>query len=113
MSATELLTIAAAATSTTAIQKPANSIILAVSVRVTTAVTCTSVFEVGDSTSANRFNTASVSKAATTTDKGTKAGAYYNATAEGIIITPDTTPSDNTGRVRVTIHYIEITAPTS
>jgi hypothetical protein len=112
-SLTELLTIAAAATSTTTIQKPANSIILGVSVRVTTAVTCTSTFTVGDSGSATRFSTAAVSKAINSTDKGTAAGAYYNATAEGIVITPDTTPSDATGRVRVTIHYIEVTPPTS
>lgn len=111
---TELLTIAAGVTSTTTIQKPADSIILGVSVRVTAAVTCTAGFTVGDSTNATRFNTAVlVSKAVNTTDKGTKAGAYYNATAEGIIITPDTVPSDATGRVRVTIHYLEVTAPTS
>lgn len=112
-SLTELLTIAAAATSTTTIQKPAHAIILGVSVRVTTAVTCTSTFTVGDSGDAARFSTAAVSKAAASTDKGTKAGAYYNATAEGIVITPDTVPSDNTGRVRVTIHYLEVTPPTS
>jgi len=112
-SLTELLTIAAAATSTTTIQKPANSIILGVSVRVTTAVTCTSTFTVGDSGSATRFSTAAVSKAVNSTDKGTAAGAYYNATAEGIVITPDTTPSDATGRVRVTIYYLEVTPPTS
>lgn len=111
---TELLTIAAGVTSTTTIQKPADSIILSVSVRVTVAVTCTVGFTVGDSTNAARFNTAVlVSKAVNSTDKGTKAGAYYNATAEGIIITPDTTPSDATGRVRVTIHYIDVTPPTS
>ena len=112
-SLTELLTIAAAATSTTTIQKPAGAIILGVSVRVTTAVTCTSTFTVGDSGSAARFSTAAVSKALNSTDAGTKAGAYYNATAEGIVITPDTTPSDATGRVRVTIHYLLVTPPTS
>lgn len=112
-SLTELLTIAAAVTSTTTIQKPANSIILGVSVRNTVAVTCTSTYTVGDSTSATRFSTVAVSKAVNTTNDGTKAGAYYNATAEGIIITPDTTPSDATGRVRVTIHYLAMTAPTS
>lgn len=110
---TELLTIAAAATSTTAIQKPANSIVLGVSVRNTVAVTCTSTYTVGDSTSAARFSTVAVSKVVNTTDPGTKAGAYYNATAEGIIITPDSTPSDATGRVRVTIYYILVTPPTS
>jgi hypothetical protein len=112
-SLTELTTIAASATSTTTIQKPANSIILGVSVRVTTAVTCTSTFTVGDSGSATRFSTAAVSKTLNSTDPGTKAGAFYNATAEGIVITPDTVPSDATGRVRVTIHYLEMTPPTS
>ena len=110
---TEELTIANTATSTTTIQKPANSIVLAVSVRVTTAVTCTTNFTVGDSGSAARFSTIAVPKGAGNTNPGTKAGAYYNATAEGIIITPDTTPTDSTGRVRVTIHYIEANAPSS
>ena len=112
-SLTELTTIAAAATTDTAIQMPAGAIILGVSVRVTTAVTCTSTFTVGDSGSAARFSTAAVSKAVSTTDRGTKAGAYYNASALAVRITPDTTPSDNTGRVRVTIHYITVTPPTS
>lgn len=110
---TELTTIAASATTDTTIQMPANSLVLAVSVRVTTAVTCTSTFTVGDASVADRFNTAAVSKAVNSTDKGTKAGAYYNATAASVRITPDTVPSDATGRVRVTIHYIEITPPTS
>jgi hypothetical protein len=110
---TELLTIAAAATSTTTITKPANSIILAVPVRVTVALPVTTNFTVGDSGSATRFSTAAVAKAINSTDPGTKAGAYYNATAEGIVITPDSTPSDTTGRVRVTIYYLEVTPPTS
>lgn len=110
---TELLTVAASATSTTTIQKPANSIVVGVSVRVTTAIPTAATFTVGDSGSAARFSTAAVSVAANSTDPGTKAGAYYNATAEGIIITPDLTPGANTGRVRVTIHYIEVTPATS
>lgn len=112
-SLTELLTIAAAATSTTTIQIPAGAIVVSVNVRVTTAVTCTSTFTVGDGTTADKFNTAAVSKAVNSTDKGTKAGAVYYAAATSIIITPDTVPSDATGRVRVTIAYIEATAPTS
>ena len=110
---TELTTIAASATTDTAIQMPAGALILSVSVRVTAAVTCTSTFTVGDAGSATRFSTAAVSKALNSTDPGTKAGVYYNASAAAIRITPDTTPSDNTGRVRVTITYIDITAPTS
>lgn len=109
----EVTTIAASAFTDTTIQIPANALVLGVSVRVTAAVTCTSTFTVGDSGSAARFSTAAVSKALASTDQGTKAGCYYNATATSVRITPDTTPSDNTGRVRVTIHYIAITPPTS
>jgi hypothetical protein len=111
---TELTTIAASATTDTAIQIPAGAIVLAVSVRVTATITCTANFTVGDSGSAARYNTGSnVAKTAGTTDVGTKAGAYYCASATSIRITPDTTPSDNTGRVRVTIHYILVTPPTA
>ena len=51
--------------------------------------------------------------AAGTTNVGTKAGAYYNASALAVRLTPDVQPADNSGRVRVTIHYIDVTAPTS
>lgn len=113
-SLTELVTIAAAATSTSTIQMPANAIILAVSARVTVAIPTAATFTVGDAGSAARFNTgASMLVAAGTTNVGTKAGAYYNATAAGILITPNLTPGTAVGRVRVTIHYIEVTAPTS
>jgi hypothetical protein len=113
LSLTELTTIAAAATTDTTIQMPANAIILAVSVRVTTAIPTATNFTVGDSGSATRFSTAAVSSALNSTDPGTKAGAYYNASATSVRITPDATPGANTGRVRVTIHYILVTPPTS
>ncbi len=113
-SLTELTTIAAAATTTTTIQMPAGAIVLAVSVYVVTAIPTATTFTVGDSGSAARFNTGSnVAVAAGTANKGTKAGAYYNASAAGILITPSTSPGAATGQVRVTIHYIEVTAPTS
>lgn len=113
-SLTELTTIAAAATTTTTIQMPAGAIVLAVSVYVVTAIPTATTFTVGDAGSAARFNTGSnVAVAAGTANKGTKAGAYYNASAAGILITPSTSPGAATGTVRVTIHYIEVTAPTS
>ena len=108
---TELTTIAAAANTDTTIQMPAGAIILAVSVRVTTAITCTSTFTVGDSGSATRFGSG-LSKAVNTTNAGTVAP-YLNASALSVRITPDTVPSDNTGRVRTTIYYILSTPPTS
>lgn len=110
---TELTTIAAAATTDTAIQMPAGAIVLAVSVRVTVLIPTAATFTVGDSGSAARFSTAAVLVAAGTTNKGTKAGAYYNAGALAVRITPDVQPANNSGRVRTTIHYLSIVAPTS
>lgn len=110
---TELTTIAAAATTDTTIQMPANSIVLSVSVRVTTVIPTAATFTVGDSGSAARFSTAAVSTAANSTDSGTKAGAYYNSGALSVRITPDLTPANNSGRVRTTIVYLQVTAPTS
>jgi hypothetical protein len=111
---TELTTIAAAATTDTTIQLPAGAIILSVSVRVTTVIPTATTFDVGDSGSATRFNTASVAVAANSTDVGTKAGAYYNASATAVRLTMNgTPPAANTGRVRVTISYIDVTVPTS
>ena len=110
---TELTTIAASAYTDTTIEFPANSIAIAVSVRVTTAVTCTSTFTVGDSAVADRYSTAAVSKALNSTDPGTRSPMHFCATATKVRITPDTTPSDNTGRVRVVLHYIAVTPPTS
>lgn len=110
---TELTTIAAAATTDTTIQMPAASVVYGVSVRVTTVIPTAATFTVGDSGSAARFSTAAVSTAATSTDPGTKAGAYYNASALSIRITPNLTPADATGRVRVTIYYYTVTPPTS
>jgi hypothetical protein len=109
----EETTIAAAATTDTTIQIPANAILLAVQVRTTTVIPTAATYTVIGAGSATAFNTAAVSTAAMSTDPGTKAGAYYNATAQAIRITPNATPADNTGRVRVTIRYILSTPPTS
>lgn len=110
---TELTTIAAAATTDTTIQMPANSVVLSVAVLVTTTIPTCATFTVGDSGSAARFSTTTVSCAATSSNVGTKAGAYYNASALSIRITPNAQPADTTGRVRVVIYYYVVTAPTS
>ena len=113
LSLTEETTIAAAANTDTAIQLPAGAIILAVSARVTTIIPTATTFRVGDPGSANRFSTAAIAVAAGSTDKGTKAGAYYNASATAVRITPDGTPATATGKVIITVHYISVTPPTS
>jgi len=110
-SLSEVTTIAAAATSDTTIQMPAGAIVLGVSLRVTVVIPTAATFTVWDSGSAARFSTTAITVAAWSTDAGTKAWAYYNASALAIRITPNLTPGDATGRVRVTIYYIEITPP--
>jgi len=94
---------------------PAGAIVLAVSTRVTTVIPTATSFSVGDSGSATRFSTTgTINVAAGTTDAGTLAGAYYNASALSIRLTMNGgTPAANTGRVRVTIFYILSTPPTS
>jgi len=110
----ELVTVAAAASTVTTIQAPANSIILAVAVRVTVQPPGTTSVEVGDGTTAAKFNTgANVATTVGATDVGTKAGPLYVASAQAITLTPNATPSDNTGRIRVTIIYATVTPPTS
>jgi len=111
---TELLTIAAGATTDTATDLPAGAIILGVSVRVTTVIPTAATFTVTGGTSATAFNTgASVSTAANTTNAGTAAGAYYNAAAQKVRITPDLVPAANTGRVRLVVFYMLVTPPTA
>lgn len=111
---TELTTIAAAATSSSVIQIPAGAVVLGVPTYCTVTPTDTSTITVGVSGTAAKFNTGSnISSAATTADKGTKAGPSYFAAATSILFTPDMTPSDALGRIRTTIIYYTITAPTS
>ncbi len=113
-SVSELTTIAAAATTDTAIQIPAGAVVLGVSVRVTVVIPTAATFTVTSTTGGTGFNTGTnVSTAANTTDAGTKAGAFYQAAASTIRITPNATPGNNSGRVRVTIHYYKVTPATS
>lgn len=107
----EETTILAAATTDTAIKMPAGAIVLAVSARVTVVIPTATTFTVGDSGSAARFSTAAIDVAAGSTDKGTKAGAYYNAAELAVRITPNGTPATATGKVRINIHYIDIVPP--
>ena len=110
---TELTTIAAGAFTDTTIQIPANAVVLAVSVRVTVVIPTATTFTVTAATAATVYSTTAVSTAANTTDKGTFSGSSYSATAQSVRITPNLVPAANSGRVRVTIHYYEITPPTS
>jgi len=112
-SVTELLTIAAAATTDTVIDIPANAVIKAVTVRVTTVIPTAATFTVTGATTGTVWNTVAVPVAATTTDKGNLAAGTYNVAAQKVRITPNVNPANNTGRVRITIFYEDITPPTS
>lgn len=118
-SASELLTIAAAATTdTTANLLPANAIIEAVVVRVTTVIPTAATFSVGDATTAARFATG-VAVAATTTAVGlthcdqTGAAGPKQTAAAKIRITPNLTPGAATGVVRITVFYRSFVPPQS
>lgn len=108
---TELTTIAAAATTDTTIQAPANSLVLGVSVRVTVAIPTAATFDIGVAGATTRYGTG-VSTAATTTNTspGTTNPSIY-AAATSIRFTPNATPGANTGRVRTTIYYFDMDAP--
>lgn len=109
----ELTTIAAAAFTDTAIQIPANAVVYGVSVRVVTVIPTAATFDVGVAGATTRFATGR-SAAAGTTYPGTDDGAARGYTAAtSIRITPNLVPAAGTGQVRVTIHYYEITPPTS
>lgn len=110
---TEQTTIAAAATTTTAIQLPANAVILAVSVRVVTVIPTAATFTVTSATPAKTWNTVAVAVAAGTTDQGTAPGPSFQTTASVITITPNLTPGAATGQVRVTVYYYQVTPATS
>jgi hypothetical protein len=117
--ATELLTIAAAATTdTTANLLPANAVIDSVVVRVVTVIPTAATFTVGDATTAARFATG-ISTAANTTAVGlthsdqTGAAGPKQTSAAKVRITPNATPGTATGQVRITVFYTAFTAPTS
>jgi len=109
---TELTTIAAAATTDTAIQIPADAVVLGVSVRVTVSIDTAVTFDYGVSGATTRYGTG-ISDAVGTTNDGTDDGPRYYSAATSIRITPNATPGAADGRVRVTIVYYEITPPTS
>jgi len=118
-SASELLTIAnAASTDTTATLLPANSVIEAVVVRVTTVIPTATTFAVGDATIAARFATG-ISVAANTTAVGlthvdqTGTSGPKQVAAAKVRITPNGTPAAATGVVRITVFYRQYVAPTS
>lgn len=112
--ATTLLTIAAAATTDTSNIIPVNSVVMAVSALVTVAIPTATTFNMGVPGLLNdtRYGTA-ISTAVNTPANGTDDGARFYAAATAIRITPNLTPANNAGRIRITVYYYITTPPTS
>lgn len=110
---TELTTILAAATTDTAIQIPAGALVFAVSVRVTTVIPTSTDFDVGVAGAVNRYGDALAVAAGTTFEGTTDAFRYYVGATSIRLTMNGGNPAAATGRVRVTIHFIRITPPTS
>lgn len=117
-SVTEVVTIAAAASTDSTISLPANSVIRAVTGKVKTIIPTAATFTVGDPTTAARFATG-VAVAAGTQFVGilqadqTGAAGPIQATAAKVRITPDAQPATATGVVSITIFYDTFGAPAS
>lgn len=110
---TEETTMAQAATTATTIEIPAGCILLAVCGRVTGLAATTATYDIGITGDTARFGSG-VLVAAGTTFKGVPDvlfEAYASATT--ILVTPNATPTDDNGKIRFSIFYLEITPPTS
>ena len=108
----ELTTIAAAAFTDTTIQIPANAVVFGVSGRVTIQPPNTTTVDCGVSGATVRYATG-VSTVAGSTWPGALDGTRAYTSAISIRLTPNATPTDTTGRIRITIHYYTITPSTS
>ncbi len=112
--ATTLLTIAAGGvTSTWSNGIPANSIVIGISSRVTVVIPALATnYDVGIGGATTRYTTNAL-VAAGTTAPGTDDGLRAYTAATDVVVTTDANPADNTGRIRLTVHYIDITPATS
>ena len=108
---TELHTLAAAATSDTTIQFPAGSLGLGVGIRVTTLITGCASLDVGITGATTRYGTG-IALAAGTTAKQGSADAYTAATSVRFSAIGGG-GAFTAGVVRITLYYLDITAPTS
>lgn len=107
----ELVTINASSSTSSTNLVPASAMILCASARVTVQPPGTTTFSLADSQTGYLYVSAGTSTAAGTT--GGTCQTIANGVANGLTFFPNTTPSTNAGRVRITVTYIDKTAPTS
>jgi hypothetical protein len=98
------------ATVTVAALIPANSIVIGVTTRVTTAITGATSFDIGDGTTANLFGD-DVAVTLGTTSNNTIAPTRYE-TATNVVLTANG-GNFTAGAVRLTVHFLTLVAPTS
>jgi len=93
---------------------PAGSFIIGVTVRVTTTITGATTFDIGDGVDVDRWGAAIALAAGTTTTIAdfTAAGFGQFATANDVVLTANGA-NFTAGAVRITVHYISLTAATS
>jgi hypothetical protein len=108
-SLSELVTVAVADTTTATIAWPTGCHRLGITVRSEIAPATTATYNIGDGNTATLYFTA-LAKAVGTTGKlplNTVADTYTP-----IVITPNAQPAAATGKLRITLYYLEFTAPT-
>lgn len=93
---------------------PAGSVVLGVTIRVTTAITGATSFEIGDGTDADRWGTAiAVASGTTTTNANTTITSVpIYAAATSVVLTANG-GNFASGAVKITVHYIPLVAATS
>lgn len=112
--AAEAHTLAAAATSDTAAIIPANALVIGVSLRVTTEITGCATLDVGVAGATTRYGTGIALTAGTTNvSAGTTNPTVYSAATAIRFTCTGGGGSFTAGAVRVVVHYISLTAPTS
>ena len=112
--ATEVMTIAAAATTASTLEIPAGAIVMGVTCRVTTVIPTLTSFDLGLNGGDDDAFVSAASPAAGTTDKGNLTCPLLVASATKVLFTVNgSNPANNTGRLRISVFYIDITAPTS
>ena len=113
----ELVTIAAAVTTDSTLDLlPANAWVVSVEYRVVTAIPTATTFDVGTSSTADLFGdniSTTLNTVSTSFQKSPPLGPFMNSSASKVRITPDAVPGSATGQVRVSVHYFDVTAPTS
>ena len=107
------LTALSGATVDAAALIPAGSLVLGVTARVTTAITGAADFDIGDTTDVDAFGSAIAIALDTLVDLTdiTQASPLFYTAATAIRLTGN--GSFTGGDIRLTVHYIQLTAPTS